>query len=324
MRIFRHTDPLPGDARGSVVAIGNFDGLHRGHRAVVARTREIAAALGAPSAALTFEPHPRRLFDPEGEPFRLSSLRAKARRLEALGLDLLFVQHFDHAFARIPAAGFVSRVLVGGLGARHIVVGEDFAFGHRRQGNVGLLREMAAKGGFAVTPAPQVLAEGGTVISSNTIRQCLREGDPGAAAALLGHPWEVDGRVIRGEGRGHDLGFPTANIDMDDYLRPQPGIYAVRAGIDEGMDTRWHDGAASYGVRPHFGGGEPRLEVHLMDFRGDLYGRHLRVAFAAYLRGERAFPDTASLIRQMEADVAEARAVLAPFRGEAAGGAPRG
>lgn len=311
MRIFRDDDPLPADARGAVVAIGNFDGVHRGHRLVIDETRRLAAALGAPSAVLTFEPHPRRLFAPEAPPFRLASLDAKARLLEELGLDLLLVRKFDRAFAAITADDFISRVLVDELAVGQIVVGEDFAFGHRRQGTVALLKERGAALGFTVTSAPQLRDDSGAVISSRTIRAALRSGDTATAQALLGRPWEIEGEVVRGDARGRDLGFPTANVDMDDYLRPAHGIYAVHAGIVEGARTEWHQGAASFGLRPQFGGADERLEVYLIDYEGELYGRRLRVAFHGFLRGERKFDDIDGLIAQMTRDVAEARALLA-------------
>ncbi len=310
MRIIRHTDPMPADARGAVVAIGNFDGVHRGHRGVIAETRRIAAELGAPSAVLTFEPHPRRLFQPDAAPFRLSSLASKARALEALGVDLMYVYAFDRAFAQVTAEDFIGDVLAGRLGVRHVVVGEDFAFGHRRAGNVALLRARGPAAGFGLTPAPKVL-EGDAVISSNTIRAALRAGDPAAAARLLGHSWEIEGEVVHGDARGRELGFPTANVDMDDYLQPARGIYAVRAGFEEDGRTHWHDGAASFGLRPQFAGQDLRMEVFLMDFAGDLYGRTLRVRFHAFLRGERKFDDVAALVVQIKRDVADARTALA-------------
>ncbi|MCZ6637245.1 MAG: bifunctional riboflavin kinase/FAD synthetase [Alphaproteobacteria bacterium] len=312
MRIIRHTETLPRELAGAVVAIGNFDGVHRGHQAVMGQARDIATGLGAPVVALTFEPHPRSLFQPDSEPFRLTTLRSKAHHLEELGIDGMVVLHFDQAFAAKSAEDFIAEILVKGLAARHIVVGEDFAFGRGRAGNVDLLKSMAAASGFDVTPAVQIRDEDGSTISSNTIRVFLRDGRPEAATRLLGRPWEVDGRVIHGDGRGVDLGFPTANVRMEGCLLPRPGVYAVRAGIDAGVDTKWLDGAANFGVRPQFDGVETRLEVFLMDYSGDLYGRTLRVAFIAFLRPEAAFEDIDALISQMERDVAEARRLLTP------------
>ena len=312
MRIIRHTETLPRELAGAVVAIGNFDGVHRGHQAVMVQAKDIAAGLGAPVVALTFEPHPRRLFQPDAEPFRLTTLRSKAHHMEELGIEGMVVLHFDRAMAAMAAEDFITEVLVDGLAARHIVVGEDFAFGRGRAGNVDLLKSMAGAGGFAITPAVQIRDEDGSIISSNTIRAFLKEGRPDAAARLLGRPWEVDGRVVHGDGRGKDLGFPTANVRMGDCLHPRPGVYAVRAGIDAGADTEWLDGVVNFGVRPQFDGVDVRLEVFLMDFSGDLYRRTLRVAFIAFLRPEAAFEDVDALISQMELDVTEAREILTP------------
>ena len=312
MRIIRHTETLPRELAGAVVAIGNFDGVHRGHQAVMGQAKDIAAGLRAPVVALTFEPHPRSLFQPDAEPFRLTSLRSKAHHMEELGIEGMVVLHFDWAMADMAAEDFITEVLVDGLAARHIVVGEDFAFGRGRAGNVDLLKAMAGAGGFAITPAVQVRDEDGSIISSNTIRAFLKGGKPDAAARLLGRPWEVDGRVVHGDGRGEDLGFPTANVRMEGCLHPRPGVYAVRAGIDAGADTEWLEGVANFGVRPQFDGVDVRLEVFLMDFSGDLYRRTLRIAFIAFLRPEAVFEDVGALISQMERDVAEARQLLTP------------
>jgi riboflavin kinase/FMN adenylyltransferase len=320
MRIFHLNDDLPDDARGAVLAIGNFDGVHTGHRRVITETRDIARRLGAPAAVLTFEPHPRRLFVPEAPPFRLSSLDVKARVLDGLGVDLLFVAAFDRAFAAMPAEDFIDGILVGRLGARHVVVGDDFRFGHRRQGDIGLLRERAEAAGFGLSPAPKVLDATGAPVSSNTIRTALAAGDTKLAEGLLGRPWEVDGTVVHGDARGRALGFPTANLDIDDYLHPARGIYAVRVGVVGVGGMRWHDGAASFGLRPQFAGTEARLEVHLLDFSGDLYGATLRVLFHAYLRGEERFADVEALVAQMRRDVDDARRVLAAVPPPAGGG----
>jgi riboflavin kinase/FMN adenylyltransferase len=322
MRIFDLSEDLPADARGAVLAIGNFDGVHLGHRGVIKETGAIAKRLGAPLAVMTFEPHPRRLFAPDAAPFRLASLEAKARALADLGVDQLIVCPFDRAFAAIPAADFINDILLARLGVQHVVVGDDFCFGHQRAGDIALLRargadigaDASADGGFGVTPAPQVCDTDGQVISSNTIRTALGAGDMATARRLLGRPWELDGLVVHGDARGRELGFPTANIDMDDYLHPAKGVYAVRVGVPDGPGGEaisWWDGAASFGLRPQFEGKDLRLEVFLLDFSGDLYGRTLRVVFHAFLRGEQTFADTAGLIHQMEQDVAQTREILA-------------
>ncbi len=312
MRIIGDNDRLPPELAGAVLAIGNFDGVHLGHQAVIGQAKGIAAAGGAPVLVLSFEPHPRGLFQPDAAPFRLSAPDSKARFMAELGVDGLVVLTFDRALAGMDAEDFVRRILIERLAVSHVVVGEDFRFGKGRKGDVGLLERMGRDDGFAVSPAVQVRAADGTVISSNTIRGHLAEGRPEAAAALLGRPWEVDGEVVHGDARGADLGFPTANVAMGDHLQPLPGVYAVRAGL-VGADgaTTWHDGAASFGTRPQFAGQDARLEVFLMDYSGDLYGETLRVAFVGYLRPEAAFESLDALIAQMERDVAEARAVLA-------------
>ena len=325
MRIFRHYEDLPAEARGGVVAIGNFDGVHLGHQALIGEAGAIAKDLGAPLGVLTFEPHPRSVFRPDDPPFRLTPLRAKARHIEALGADHLYVLHFDLDFSRRSAEDFVDAVLLDGLRARHIVVGRDFVFGHKRGGNVELLERMAARKGFGLACVQPVCVGdgggddggdgGGEVISSRTIRECLRESDVHGAAKRLGRFWELGGRVEKGETRGRGLGFPTANIAFGEYLRPAAGVYAVRAGVDEGAGTIWRDGVASIGFRPTFGGRELLLEVHIFDFSGDLYGRQLRVAMIGYLREEVKFESADDLIDEMKRDAERARAVLAEVDG---------
>lgn len=311
MHLFRHYEGLPAEATGGAVAIGNFDGVHLGHRAVIEKTAALARAQAMPLGVLTFEPHPRQVFQPFIPPFRLSSLRTKAHLLEELGVDSLYAQHFDLDFAKRSAEDFVRDVLVNGLKVRHVVVGEDFVFGHRRLGNVNLLRELGRQGGFAVTCLPPVHDRDGAVIASRRIRELLTEGKPREAARLLGRFWEIEGRVEKGDQLGRTLGFPTANVALGEYQRPKPGIYAVRAGVDKGTATVWHDGVASLGWRPTFNGQDLRFEVHLFDFTGDLYGRHLRVTIIDYLREELKFDGAEALIAQMHKDAAEARAVLA-------------
>jgi riboflavin kinase/FMN adenylyltransferase len=310
MRVFRHYTALGGD-RGAVVAIGNFDGVHRGHQAIIARAHALARAAGVPDAVLTFEPHPRSVFQPGAAPFRLTPFRSKARFLEALGVDLLFALHFDAAFAQRSAEEFVRDVLVAGLGASHVVVGYDFVFGHKRRGTAERLVEMGAEQGFGVTVMGPLKSDAGDVYSSTRIREHLAAGRPAAAAALLGRFWEIDGRVEHGDHLGRTLGFPTANIPLGEYLRPAEGIYAMRAGIEEGGRTRWHDAAGSLGWRPAVGGKDLRLEAHLLDFDGDLYGRHLRVAFIEYLRAEENFAGLDALKAQIALDCRRAREVLA-------------
>ncbi|HEY3917009.1 MAG TPA: bifunctional riboflavin kinase/FAD synthetase [Stellaceae bacterium] len=311
MRVFRHIE-ASGDARGAVVAAGNFDGVHLGHQAVLAHAKAIARRDAAPFAVLTFEPHPRAVFQPGLPPFRLTPFRAKSLVLESLGVDLLFVLHFDQAFAQKSAEDFVAETLVAGLGARTVVVGYDFVFGHKRRGTPDLLQAEGAKQhGFGVAVVAPVAAASGTVYSSTQIREHLVAGRPREAAALLGRPWEIDGRVELGDKLGRTIGFPTANIGLADYLRPAPGVYAVRAGIEDGATVHWHDGAANLGWRPTVGGKDLRLETHLFDFSGDLYGKHLRVALIERLRPEQRFDGLDALKAQIAADCIQARGILA-------------
>jgi len=320
MAVFRHTADLPPEARGSVVAIGNFDGVHAGHRAVLAEAKARARALGTVATALTFEPHPRQLFQPDNPPFRLTAFRTRVRALEAEGLAHLFVLHFDWNFARIAAADFVRDILVRDLAVGHVVVGENFRFGHKRQGDAALLAEVGARHGFGLSALPPVLDTDGEVISSSRVRQALKDGCPREAARLLGRPWELEGRVDHGAKRGRDIGFPTANIALGDYLEPAHGIYAVRAGVDRGTHTQWWDGVAYVGRRPVVQGEQVLLEVHVFDARPELYGEHLRVQMIAFIRGDRSFESLQALARRIEADCAEARRILAAEPPAAASG----
>jgi len=311
MRLFRTWSEVPAPLKGGVVALGNFDGLHRGHRAVIGRAVEIAHGGGVAAAVMTFEPHPRLFFNPNQEPFRLSPFRIKTRLIEALGVDYLHVQTFDKDFSMRTAENFIDEILVGGLGVSHVVVGFDFVFGHKRGGNVALLKEKAAQHGFGVTSVEQLTLPGGTRFSSTNIRNHLKQGECLAAARLLGRYWEIEGRVEHGDARGRELNMPTANLHLRDELRPKFGVYAVRAGVDQGAETVWYDGVANFGIRPMFESKEPLLETHLFGFSGDLYGRHLRVAFIEYLRPEMKFDGLEPLKAQMAEDGKNAKAVLA-------------
>jgi riboflavin kinase / FMN adenylyltransferase len=311
LRIFRHSSGLPPDARGAAVAIGNFDGVHLGHQAVIEATVHKAHALDVPAAVLTFEPHPRMFFKPDSEPFRLTPLRPKAHAIEALGVDVMVVLAFDHALSQKSAEDFVDDVLMIGMAATHVVVGADFVFGHDRLGTVDRLIEMGGRARFAVTALVPVAGPDGTIYSSTAVRQALKAGEPRRAAVLLGRAWEIEGRVEHGDERGRQLGFPTANIGLSDYLRPAFGVYAVEAGIDLGAATQWHRGVANLGRRPTVAGQTERLEVHLFDFDGDLYGRHLRVRLIEFLRPEKKFDGLAALQAQIAQDSTRAREILA-------------
>ncbi len=311
MRIAASHSDLPADAKGAVVAIGNFDGVHPGHRAVLTRAAEVADTLGAPLGVVTFEPHPRRFFQPSIAPFRLTPAAAKRRLIAEAGATLYYELPFDAAMAALTAEAFIERVLLEGLGVRHIVVGAGFAFGKGRTGTVSVLEHVAGhKGGAGVTVVAPIAASDGVLSSSTRVRDCLLRGEPERAAALLGRSWAIEGEVLSGDKRGRVLGFPTANLDLDDYLRPAFGVYAVRAMPLGGDGARW-SGVANLGVRPTVGGTKTQLEAHLFDFSGDLYGRTLAVELLAFIRPERKFETLDALKAQIAQDSARARGILA-------------
>lgn len=318
MRLIRHCHEVPPPMRGMVIALGNFDGVHRGHRAVIGAALRQARASGRVAAVMTFDPHPRRYFRPDLPPFALSSLRQKVRLIGETGVDLLCVLRFGPALAGLSAEDFVDMVLVRDLGVSGVVVGDDYAFGKGRGGDVTLLRSLASRRGFAVTSVPPVcMPDGmvctpdGAVCSSTAVREALSAGDVEAAAAFLGRPWELEGRVCRGQARGRVLGFPTANIDPGVRTRPARGVYAVRAGLDHDGETRWYDGVANYGARPTFGMSDDVLEVHLLDMNRDLYGQRLRVQLLGRIRPEQAFSGPDALKARIAADIDAARIILA-------------
>ncbi len=311
MQIFRHFEGLPEDCRHGVVTLGNFDGVHRGHQAVIARARAAADARSAPQVVVTFEPHPASVFRPDMAPFRLTPFRSKAHRLAELSVDVLVALHFDLDFAKMSAADFVRRVLVDGLAAAHVIAGYDFVFGHKRQGDAAFLAAQGEAHGFTVEVAEPVRGPGSEIYSSSLVREYLRGGEPRRAAQILGRAWEMDGRVIAGEKLGRDLGFPTANLELGEYLRPKIGVYAVRAGVDEGEATKWLLGAANIGTRPTVDGTGLLLEVHLLDYSGDLYGQHLRVQLIDYLRPEEKFDSLDDMRAQIARDCGQARQILA-------------
>jgi riboflavin kinase / FMN adenylyltransferase len=294
-----------GPLHGTVVAIGNFDGVHRGHRSVIGAALKRAKALGRPAAALTFSPHPRLFFRPQDALFHLSSPRDKLRLLAATGLNGAIVMNFDAQLAATSAADFIERILVGRFGIGGAAIGFDFHFGHKRTGSPAYLAEQGARLGFAVDIVPP-LEDEGRPVSSGAVRTALSQGKVVEATELLGVPWFVSGDVIHGAKRGRDLGFPTANIKLDPSCGLKHGIYAVRVGIG----GKLHDGVANFGTRPMFDDGAPLLEVFLFDFNGDLYGRTLDVAFIGWIRHEQKFESVEALKRQIAADAAQARDVL--------------
>lgn len=307
MEIHNDISKLLLSARGAVVAIGNFDGVHRGHQAVIAQARAQADALGAPLGVMTFEPHPRAFFAPSTPPFRLTPLAAKARELVLLGVDHLYAVAFDRAFAAISAHDFVAKVLAENLGAVSVVVGGDFQFGRGREGDILFLQREAPGFGIQLSRVVPVTVESGP-IASRRIRELLTAGELDAAADLLGRTWEIEGPVVHGDKLGRTIGYPTANIDLGDMLRPKIGIYAVEVLIEG--ETEWRGGVASLGYRPTVGGRDLRFEVNLFDFEGDIYGRTLRVRPIKYLRDEVLLDGLEALKKKIAEDVIEARAAL--------------
>lgn len=294
---------LPQDARGAAAAIGNFDGVHRGHQHVIDLARG-----SAPLAVVTFEPHPREVFAPDAPPFRLMSPEARARRLEKLGVDLLFELPFPE-IAPLSAEAFMADVLADSLGLTQVVVGTDFRFGKGRAGDLSTLTEGGARLGFRVTPAP--LLGSAAPVSSTAIRRALSAGNPREAAGMLGHWHRIDGPVLHGEKRGRTLGYPTANMGLSGLHLPKLGVYAVLVDVADGPHAGSYHGVASLGVRPMFGENTPNLETFLFDFEGDLYGTTLSVGLVEFLRPEMTFDGLGPLIAQMDADSARARAILA-------------
>jgi riboflavin kinase / FMN adenylyltransferase len=304
---FRGLEPLPQELRGASVALGNFDGVHFGHRAILAA----AEAAGRPLGVVTFEPHPRSVLRAPERPFRLTSPTSKAQALADAGVDLLVEVPFDRAFARLSPSEFVRQVLVDAVGARHVVVGADFRFGAEREGEPKTMRELGQELGFGVTVVEEVVAPTGQPFSSTAIRCHLQEGRPREAAQMLGHWWEIDGIVATGHQRGRTIGFPTANLALGDLLEPAHGVYAVRAGIGEGEGFRWYDAIANLGRRPTVDGETLLLETHVFDFSGDLYDKPLRVQLLDFIRPERKFSGLDELSEQIAKDCNTARAFLA-------------
>ncbi|MEQ1711522.1 MAG: bifunctional riboflavin kinase/FAD synthetase [Hyphomicrobium sp.] len=332
MHVIHGIDFVPAFARGAVLAIGNFDGVHRGHQALIQTALDTAGALGRPSGVMVFEPHPRAYFAPAEPHFPLTPLPEKLRVLDSLGLKIAVVLPFDGALAALPADRFIDDILVRGLGVSHVVIGYDFFFGSKRGGNPATMVAAGARDGFGVSVIEPV-AEGGEVFSSSEIRLKLARGDVQGAAQAMGRNWHVNGRVIGGAKRGTGMGYPTANVPMPPGTALGHGIYAVRAIVDDvahdasdarlrpvasdarlrpvASDARLrHDAVAYLGTRPTFDDGSPVLEVFLLDFDGDLYGRDITVEFVAFVRPDRKFSGADELVRQMDKDVAAARAVL--------------
>jgi riboflavin kinase/FMN adenylyltransferase len=308
--LYTDSKHLSAAAQGCVLAIGNFDGVHEGHRALIRQAAEIAAAAQAPLGVITFEPHPRQFFQPVAEPFRLSLLPMKQRLLQDLGVDHVFALPFNHELSQMTAEEFISNILVRDLKARHVVVGENFSFGKGRSGTVKTLAVAGDK--FKLTVVKSIQSPKGQIYSSSSIRELLRQGQFEAAEKLLGWPWQIEASVVGGDKRGRELGYPTANQNVPDYVRIPYGIYAVRVLIEG--ETIWREGAANFGIRPMFQIAQPILETFIFDFSAEIYGKNMRVQPVRHLRAEQSFKDITALVAQMKEDCIAAKAVLKSTR----------
>jgi riboflavin kinase/FMN adenylyltransferase len=308
VRVYHGHDGLPDAARGAVVALGNFDGVHRGHAAVIGQAAVLAKTLDAPAGAAVFSPHPRRVFAPDTPPFALMTNAQRVRALAAEGAQIVHHIAFNRALAAMSPDAFVDEVLHAGLGLKGVVTGADFCFGKGRAGSAYDLQTLCAARGIETRIAEAVSASGDAEkISSSAIRNALREGRPEVAAALLGRPFAIEGEVFTGDQRGRLLGFPTANVALGDYLRPAFGVYATRSRLSDG---RWVPGVANLGRRPTVDGHSERLEVHLFDFQGDLYGETIETELVAFIRPEQKFDGLDALKAQIAADSDSARKQL--------------
>lgn len=298
--------PISEPYRGAIVALGNFDGFHLGHQAVAGEAIAWAKAEGRPAIIATFDPHPVRHFVPDAPWFRLTTLDQRQRLFEAAGADAMYIFEFGAEMANVSAEDFVRRILSEEMGVAGVVTGDDFTFGHKRGGNIDMLRSVGADVGISVRTVGPV-EEGGAIVSSTRIREALKVGDCATATRLLTRPFAIEGEVQHGDKNGRKLGFPTANIDMGHYLRPRYGIYAVKGRLPDG---RMVDGAANVGIRPTFDPPKELLEPHFFDFSGDLYGQMVEVGFHAFLRGEAKFDSLDALVEQMTKDCEQAKAIL--------------
>ncbi len=313
MRLLRHVSELGAETQGSVVALGNFDGFHRGHQVVIGEAGRLARLLGLKLTVVVTEPHPVSFFASNAPPFRLTPFRERSQLLERFGVDQLLVLPFDKELAGMSAQDFVLDILVDGLGAQHVFVGYDYRFGSKRGGGTDVLAYMGDMEGFglSVIKAVTVGLEGyaGEVYSSTVVRKALQNGEARKAAALLGHWWTINGRVTQGDQRGRTINFPTANVELGESLQPKLGVYAVRARLDD--ESRFIMGVANIGKRPTFDKHDVLMEVHLFDFNEEIYDRHLRVELVAFLRPEMKFSGLEELQNQIAKDCRVAKIVLA-------------
>jgi len=317
MKIFRRFRELKSSSQGVSVALGNFDGLHLGHAEVIKRAAKVAVNRGVPLGVVTFEPHPVTVLRPELQLRRLAPFRTKVRLLKEFGVEMLYALPFSKEFSQLTANQFVSEFLVKKLKVCEVVIGHDYRFGKQRLGDYTVLLEQGKSSGFGVTEVAGV-GDLDQPYSSTRVRGCIGAGKFDQATTILGHMWEVEGRVRHGDARGRELGYPTANIIFKDHVVPAYGIYAVWCGVQTNGTTKWVPGVANVGVRPMFRLQKPLLEVHLFDYNDDLYGKYLRVAFLSWIRPEQDFDNVDGLVSQMEADCRRARLMLSKS------GPPRG
>lgn len=315
MLLMRHIGELGAAHKGTVVALGNFDGFHRGHQVVIGEAGRLARAMGQKLAVVVTEPHPVSFFRPDAPTFRLTAFRERVQILEKFGVDMLVVLPFDKDLAAMSAQDFVQDLLVDGLGAMHVCVGYDYRFGAKRGGGTDVLSWMGEMEGFGLSVIDPVMVgiEGyaGEVYSSTVVRSALAGGEARKAAALLGHWWSVNGKIVKGDQRGRTIGFPTANIELGESLIPKLGVYAVRVVLDQDPSCHVYDGVANLGKRPTFDKQDVLLEAHLFDFEGDIYDQHARVELVSFLRGETKFDGIDSLKAQIAKDCMIAKLVLA-------------
>jgi riboflavin kinase/FMN adenylyltransferase len=306
MRIIRDFSACPSASKGAVVALGNFDGVHLGHQAILRECIDTARKLGAPAAVMSFEPHPREFFAPGSDPLSIYPFRRKVELLRELGIDTLFLVRFNERFASLTAEAFTRDILHAQLGVRHVVTGYNFAFGKGRGGNTEFLHNAAKECGFGFSACPPVEDADGVPVSSSAIRRRLALGHVEIAGQLLGRAYAIEGRVRHGEQLGRKLGYPTANMALDDLFKPRFGIYAARARVDGAL----HDAVVSLGIRPTFGQNEPLLEVHIFAMDRELYGKRLHVELAGFLRDEVKFDTAQALTAQIALDCQQAKDIL--------------
>lgn len=311
MQVFENIQNIPQEFNGAVICVGNFDGVHAGHRSLIQKARDMAAVDNAPVGIISFSPHPRRFFKSDLPPFRLTSPAQKQRLLDKEGVDFLAVETFDTALSQMAPEEFVRDILIQKYGISGVLVGSNFRFGHKQKGDSNHLVKLAQQYGVRVEIA-DIQQLGDQKYSSSQAREYIREGQFDAAGDILGWPWEIDGPVLHGDKRGRTLGYPTANQSLGDYVRPPFGIYAVRATLyqDQLNPPRWYHGVANLGIRPMFKTDEPLLETYIFDFNDDIYGQDLRVQLIQKLRGEQVFASIDELVEQMKRDEKAARQIL--------------